>query len=255
MHATRAMQRPRPPVPDDDWALFLDVDGCLVDFAGAPDEVVVPPGLREGLSSLSRRLDGALALVSGRSLQALDDLLWPLRLPTVGMHGLERRSRDRLVPVPHTNPDLRRMLAKARAIARRHPRAIVEDKGSGFALHWRAAPDAEAELRAFAGEAARHLPGHRLQQGDHVVELLPAGGDKGRAIEELLAEAPFAGRFPAHVGDDLTDEAAFRVVNARGGASVLVGNREGSEARYGLRDPAAVREWLGIANPSSTGRT
>jgi trehalose 6-phosphate phosphatase len=247
MHATRATQRPRPPVPDDDWALFLDVDGCLLDFADAPGDVVVPPGLRERLSSLSRRLDGALALVSGRPLQAIDDLFWPLCLPAAGMHGLEQRSRNGLVPAPHADPALHRMLAKARALARRHPRAIVEDKGTGFALHWRAEPDAEAELRAFAEDAVARLSGYRLQQGDHVVELLPAGGDKGRAIEAFMTDAPFAGRFPVYAGDDLTDEAAFRAINARDGASVLVGRRGDSVARFGLRDPAEVRAWLGIA--------
>jgi trehalose 6-phosphate phosphatase len=248
MHAPRAKQRPRPPVPDDDWALFLDVDGCLLDFADAPDKVVVPLGLRERLHSLSQRLDGALALVSGRSLQSLDDLFWPLRLPAAGMHGVERRSRVRSVRAPMADLALRRLCAEAGVLALRHPGAIVENKHAGFALHWRAAPDAEPALRAFAEAAVARLPGHRLQLGDNVAEVVPAGGDKGRAIEDFLAEAPFAGRFPVYVGDDLTDEAAFRAVNARDGASVLVGGRSDSAARFGLRDPADVRAWLGAAD-------
>jgi trehalose 6-phosphate phosphatase len=238
-------------VPDDDWALFLDVDGCLLDFADAPGDVVVPPGLRECLSALSRRLDGALALVSGRSLQVVDDLFWPLRLPTAGMHGLERRSRDGSLPAPRTSPALRQALAKARILARGHPRAIVEDKGASFALHWRAAPEAGTEMRAFAEDAVAKLPGYRLQHGDLVVELLPAGGDKGRAVADFMQEAPFAGRLPAYAGDDLTDEAAFDAVNARGGLSVLVGDRESSEARFGLRDPTDVRAWLGMAETAA----
>jgi trehalose 6-phosphate phosphatase len=242
----RARQRPRPPVPDDDWALFLDVDGCLLDFADAPDKVEVPLGLRECLFSLSQRLDGALALVSGRSLQSLDDLFWPLRLPAAGMHGAERRARGRLVRAPKSDLALRRLCAEAGALALRHPGAIVENKHAGFALHWRAAPQAEPELRAFAEHAAARLPGHRLQHGDHVAELVPADGDKGRAIGEFLAEAPFAGRFPVYAGDDLTDEAGFAAINARDGASVLVGKRSDSAARFGLPDPAAVRAWLGM---------
>ncbi|HET7127194.1 MAG TPA: trehalose-phosphatase [Lysobacter sp.] len=244
MHATRATQRPRPPVPDDDWALFLDVDGCLLDFADAPDRVVVPLGLRERLFSLSRLLDGAVALVSGRSLQTLDDLFWPLRLPAAGMHGVERRSRSRLVRAPKADLTLRRLCAEAGVLALQHPGAIVENKHAGFALHWRAAPAAEAALRAFAEAAVARLPNHRLQLGDHVAEVVPNGGDKGRAIEDFLAEAPFAGRFPVYAGDDLTDEAAFRAINARDGASVLVGGRGDSAARFGLRDPAEVRAWL-----------
>jgi len=244
------MQRPRPPVPDDDWALFLDVDGCLIDFADAPGAVVVPPGLRECLSLLSSRLNGALALVSGRPLEVVDELFRPLRLPAAGMHGLEQRSPGRLLRAPRDGLAMRRMLAKAQALARRHPHAQVEDKGAGFALHWRAAPEAGSDLRAFAEDAIARLPGYRLQHGDHVVELLPAGSDKGGAIEAFLGEAPFAGRVPAYAGDDLTDEAGFRVVNARAGISVLVGDREGSEARFGLRDPADVRAWLGLPRSS-----
>jgi trehalose 6-phosphate phosphatase len=247
MHATRATQRPRPPVPDDDWALVLDVDGCLLDFADAPDKVVVPLELRERLFSLSQRLDGALALVSGRSLQTLDDLFWPLRLPAAGMHGVERRSKSRLVRAPGADLALRRLCAEAGVLALRHPGTIVENKHAGFALHWRAAPDAEPALRAFAEAAVERLPGHRLQLGNHVAEVLPADGDKGRAIEEFLAEAPFAGRFPVYAGDDLTDEAAFRAINARDGASVLVGGRGDSAARFALPDPAAVRAWLDMA--------
>ena len=129
-------------------------------------------------------------------------------------------------------------------LALRHPGAIVENKHAGFALHWRAAPAAGAALRDFAEAAVARLPGHRLQLGDHVAEVVPAGGDKGRAIEDFLAEAPFAGRFPVYAGDDLTDEAAFRAINARDGASVLVGGRGDSAARFGLRDPAEVRAWL-----------
>ena len=231
-------------MPDDDWALFLDVDGCLLDFADAPDRVVVPLGLRERLFSLSLRLGGALALVSGRSLQSLDDLFWPLRLPAAGMHGVERRSQARLVHAPKADLALRRLCAEAGVLALRHPGAIVENKHAGFALHWRAAPAAEAALRGFAEAAVAELPGHRLQLGDHVAEVVPAGGDKGRAIEDFLAEAPFAGRFPVYAGDDLTDEAGFRAINARDGASVLVGGRGDSAARFGLRDPAEVRAWL-----------
>jgi trehalose 6-phosphate phosphatase len=164
------------------------------------------------------------------------------------MHGVERRSRVRSVRAPMADLALRRLCAEAGVLALRHPGAIVENKHAGFALHWRAAPDAEPALRAFAEAAVARLPGHRLQLGDNVAEVVPAGGDKGRAIEDFLAEAPFAGRFPVYVGDDLTDEAAFRAVNARDGASVLVGGRSDSAARFGLRDPADVRAWLGAAD-------
>ena len=91
MPAQRDPPRPRPPAPADDWALFLDVDGCLLDFADAPDAVTVPATLHATLQQLSQRLDGALALVSGRALLRIDELFAPMRLPVAGLHGLERR--------------------------------------------------------------------------------------------------------------------------------------------------------------------
>jgi trehalose 6-phosphate phosphatase len=244
MHAPTASQRPRPLLPDTGWALFLDVDGCLLEFADAPDRVVVPLGLIECLHALSQRLDGALALVSGRSLEALDGLFWPLRLPAAGLHGLEWRSRSGQRQAPVASQQLRRLCAQAEALAIGHRGTMVENKRAGFALHWRAAPEAADAMRAFAEEALSQLPGYRLQHGDHVVELLPPGGDKGSAIAAFIAEAPFANRHPVFAGDDLTDEAGFRVVNAHGGTSVLVGDRPGSAAGFGLRDPADVRDWL-----------
>lgn len=233
--------------------MFLDVDGCLLEFADAPDRVVMPLGLRECLHTLSLRLDGALALVSGRSLEALDGLFWPLRLPAAGLHGLERRSRNGQVHAPAASQQLRRLCAEAEVLAIGHRGAVVENKHAGFALHWRAAPDAADTMRAFAEHALSQLPDFRLQHGDQVAELLPIGGDKGSAIEAFLDETPFAGRHPVFAGDDLTDEAGFRVVNAREGTSVLVGARSGSAAACRLDSPADVRAWLGMGADDAGG--
>lgn len=243
---TEASQRPRPPAPADHWALFLDVDGCLLDFADRPDAVAVPAALRTCLEALSRRLDGALALVSGRSLATLDALFGPLRLPAAGLHGLERRSGDgRLVEAPPPAPLLAKVRLGAQRVAAEHPGALVEDKGAAMALHWRQAPEAAEALRHFAEAALPWLHGYRLQPGDHVVELRPASADKGDAITAFMADAPFAGRTPVFAGDDLTDEHGFQVVDAMGGHSILVGRRKGSKARYGLQDPADLRAWIG----------
>jgi trehalose 6-phosphate phosphatase len=235
----------RPPAPAADWALFLDVDGCLVDFADAPDAVQVPPRLRDTLEALARRRDGALALVSGGWLAGQDRLLAPLRLPGAGLHGLEWRNASASLPAPPAPPALGSIRAEATSIASGYPGALVEDKGAGIALHWRAAPSAMEVLRSFAEAALPRLPGYRLQHGDSVIELRPAAGDKGSAIGTLLEQPPFRGRTPVFAGDDITDESAFAMVNARGGLSVLVGDREPSAAHYALRDPAAVRRWLG----------
>ncbi|HST44518.1 MAG TPA: trehalose-phosphatase [Luteimonas sp.] len=241
--------RPAPPPPDAGCAVFLDVDGCLLDIAPTPDGVVVADGLVETLARLSQRLDGALALVSGRSLAVLDALFAPLVLPAAGLHGLERRNgaeRDMAPPAP---PAMAALREEATRLAARFAGAVVEDKGVTLGLHWRLAPDAEDALQAFALAALPRLPGYRLQHGKQLVELRPAensdgGGDKGTAITAFLSEPPFAGRRPVFAGDDLTDEAGFSVVNAHGGVSVLVGDRAGSAARHGLRDPADVHRWL-----------
>lgn len=242
---------PPPPPIDDSSALFLDVDGTLLDFAPHPDAVRVPEPLREALQALHRRLGGALALISGRSLQSLDTLLAPPVLPASGLHGLERRHGRRGHRAPRPPEALARVLAEAAQLADRHPGAVVEDKGAALALHWRAAPQAGADLRAFANAALPRLPGYRLQPGNDVVELRPAehkGGraDKGAAILAFMDEPPFAGRRPVFAGDDITDEAGFAAVNAHDGISVLVGPPRESAAHYGLAGTAEVHAWLGV---------
>ncbi|MDH5822304.1 trehalose-phosphatase [Luteimonas sp. RD2P54] len=236
--------RPPPPTLEDDCALFLDVDGTLLDFAPDPASVAVPPPLREVLQALARRLDGAVALVSGRPLATLDALFAPLKLPVAGMHGLERRNGGRKSKPPRAPDALQRVRGEAETLSGRHPGTVVEDKGTALGLHWRRAPQHGPALRAFAEAALPRLPGYRLQHGDHVVELRPVGADKGDAIAAFLGEPPFRGRRPVFVGDDLTDEHGFAVVNARDGWSVLVGDRQPSAAHYALRDTAAVHAWL-----------
>jgi len=244
----RASQRPPPPSPAEDWALFLDVDGCLLDLAQAPDAVVVPTGLPATLSGLARRLDGAIALISGRALANVERLFGALHLPIAGLHGLERRSAVRTQAAPQPPPAWDVVREDAQRIVADHPGTLFEDKGAALALHWRNAPHAADQLQAFAAATLPRLPGYRLQQGNHVVELRPNAGDKGSAIAALLEEPPFKGRVPVFAGDDITDEAGFAAVNARGGLSVLVGDRRPSCAHYALPDPAAVRTWLAGAN-------
>lgn len=248
MPMDRASQRPPPPSPAEDWALFLDVDGCLLDLAQAPDAVVVPIGLPATLSGLARRLDGAIALISGRALANVERLFGALHLPIAGLHGLERRSTVRTQAAPQPPPAWDVVRVDAQRIVANHPGTLFEDKGAALALHWRNAPHAADQLQAFAAATLPRLPGYRLQQGNHVVELRPNAGDKGSAIAALLEEPPFKGRVPVFAGDDITDEAGFATVNARGGLSVLVGDRQPSCAHYALPDPAAVRTWLASAN-------
>ena len=243
---------PPPPPIDDGCALFLDVDGTLLEFAPRPDEVEVPQQLREALAALHERLGGAVALVSGRSLATLDILLSPPRLPASGLHGLERRHGRRVHRAPRAPEALDRVRSEAVRVAARHPGAVIEDKGAALALHWRAAPQAGGDLQAFARAALPRLPGYRLQPGHDVIELRPAasGGvraDKGAAILAFLQEPPFAGRRPVFAGDDITDEAGFAAVNAHDGISVLVGPPRESAAHFALAGTADVHAWIGAS--------
>ncbi|MDQ3206098.1 MAG: trehalose-phosphatase [Pseudomonadota bacterium] len=232
---------PPPPPLARDRALFLDVDGTLVDFAPTPDAVQVRPDLVETLGTLHRGLQGALALISGRPLAQLDALFAPLQLPAAGLHGLEPRGMTAPAMAP---PALATLRAQAQAMAARFPGAVVEDKGATLALHWRGNPDAETSLRALADAALPTLPGYRAQPGNHVVELRPEGADKGAAIAALLDTPAFRDRSPVFVGDDLTDEHGFAATRARGGSGILVGDRRPTAATHTLPDIAAVHSWL-----------
>jgi len=238
---------PRPPAIADDWALFLDVDGTLLEFAERPDEVRLPPDLVNVLGALHARLDGALALVSGRPLDVLDRLFAPLHLPAAGLHGLERRIDGSKEEAPEPPPALGHLREDAGRVAERYPGAVVEDKGSTLALHWRGNTAAHQDLMALANAALPDLPGYRIQSGDHVAELRPGGADKGSAIEQMMDRPPFAGRRPVFVGDDHTDEHGFEVVRDHDGLAVLVGNRQPSVAAHRLADPADVISWLQAA--------
>lgn len=236
-----------PPVADPARiALFLDLDGTLLDFATHPDAVRVEPSLPALLASLWQRLDGALAPVSGRPLEQIDRLLG---LPTggaAGLHGAEWRAADGTVARrAHDAEALSRLSREAATRAADLPGVWVESKPNAIALHYRNAPAAAVAVDRLARRLATLSgPAYALQRGDHVVEIKPAGVHKGDAVARLMHDAPFAGRLPWVVGDDHTDEHAFAVAQAMGGAGVIVGARRPTMARWALEDPGAVHDWL-----------
>lgn len=245
MSEPTATRLPAPPPLEPGWALFLDVDGCLLDFADQPEDVHVPEGLAEALTGLHDALGGAVAFVSGRAIAQLDGLFAPLRLACAGLHGLELRGPDGVPGEPvAAAPALARVRERAEAIAAAYPGARVEDKGAALALHWRAAPDAREAFGAFAKQAIDQLPGYRLQPGNCVLELRPGHADKGAAVQRLMRSPPFAGRMPVYAGDDLTDEDGFVAADALQGLSVIVGDRRPTAARFALADTTALRAWL-----------
>jgi trehalose 6-phosphate phosphatase len=235
-----------PPVNvDGRWALFLDVDGTLLDFAAHPAEVVVESQLRDDLATLWAKLDGAVGLLSGRPLAQLDDLFnWHERA-AAGLHGAELRTPDGNVHAADDDAAFAATRQRAEALVAESHGVLLEDKQRALALHYRHAPAAGADAKSIADTLLREAgDGYSLQYGDHVVELKPVAANKGCALEALMCEAPFRGRNPWMLGDDLTDERAFERVNASHGISVIVGLRRPTAARFALADPAAVRGWL-----------
>jgi trehalose 6-phosphate phosphatase len=229
------------------WALFLDFDGTLADIAEHPEAVSFPSALANLLARLRDRLDGALAIISGRPVAVLDGFLAPHQFDMAGLHGAEVRTGGRIVhssAVPSSD-----LQNAAQALSDRlppDPGLFIEDKGYSIAVHWRQAPQHEEAALKLAGEIVNNLgPRYRLQKGKAVAEILPANSDKGRAIEILLDQPLYRERRPIFIGDDLTDEDGFGVVNRLNGVSVRVG-AGGTAARYRLANPQAVRNRLTV---------
>lgn len=229
----------------DDWALFLDVDGTLVEIAPSPAATRVPLRVIEALAAVRERLGGALALVSGRPIADVDRLFAPLTLPAAGIHGAERRDAAGRVRLR----DDRAALAPARRVlaawAAMHQGVLLEDKGSALALHYRLAPDVEPDARRIAATAlAAAGPAFRLRDGKNALEIGADSVDKGQAIEAFMREPPFSDRVPVFLGDDVTDEDGFAAVNRLGGHSIAVGVERATQARWRLASELQALTWL-----------
>lgn len=224
-------------------ALFLDFDGTLVDLAPQPEEIVVPPELITLLQRIQQESDGALAIVSGRPLDQLDFFLAPLRLPAAGVHGAERRTADgRILQQPV--PDVHHLRERLLPLVESHPGLHLELKRGALALHYRHAAHLEQRCVETMMDALRHEPGFTLLHGKMVVEAKPHI-NKGDAVAAFLHEAPFRGRRPVFIGDDVTDEAGFAIAQGEvfGGFGIKIGAGP-SQALQRLADPAAVLNLL-----------
>ncbi len=241
---------PRPPLPgpNDAWAFFLDVDGTLLEIAATPDGTTPRSDTTEILGRLRRAAGGALALVSGRPIGQIDRMFPQLRVAVAGLHGFEWRHADgSLHQSGRPSSDLETAIARLEDFAELHPGVIVEDKGMMVALHYRQAPDCASEARQLVAEVARALGDHyKVLEGKMVLEIKSIDAHKGMVVEHFLAEPPFAGRIPVFVGDDVTDEDAFAIVNRHGGYSIRVGPPDdASGARWSLPTVSQVHSWLG----------
>lgn len=225
-------------------ALFLDFDGTLVDLAPTPDGIDVPDHLVRSLHALAERMEGRLALVSGRAITDLEKHLGPVKLACAGSHGSDCRGADgiNIGKVPEGLPP--KLLAEVAEFAQENGFAL-EDKPHGAALHYRSDPSLEDKGLAFAERVAKKGD-LDIKRGKYVIELVGRGANKGSALRAFMDCAPFAGTRPVFVGDDITDEDGMRAARDMGGFGVIVGDREPTCAKYGLATPAAVHHWLGL---------
>jgi trehalose 6-phosphate phosphatase len=229
-----------------EFAILLDIDGTLLDIAATPHDVRVPPALRKTLATLKERTDGAIALVSGRSLSDIDLIFAPLKLSAVGGHGaeirigangkangvqsrfLDRKTRSRLIEVAEVDEGV-----------------IMEDKGYSVALHYRLAPDKKRAIEDAVAAICGELPAGTVEvlPGKAVIEIKKSGFNKGTALRALMTQQPFAGRKPIFIGDDVTDEAAFAIVPEFDGLAISVGRMVPGVAQR-FETPGDVRRWL-----------
>src|SRR5437016_3117466 len=230
----------------DECALLLDIDGTLLDLAPTPREVWVPPDLAKSLPRLLARTSGALALVSGRSVNDIDLIFAPMQFPAVGGHGAEMRLSSENCSVsshaPPMDKELKRRLA---AIAKLSPGILLEDKGYSLALHYRLAPHAEKAIYAAVSLIRADLPNAPIEvlPGKCVCEIKHSGFTQASGVHELMKREPFKGRRPFFIGDDVTDETVFAIMPDLDGLAFSVGRRAKGVAGH-FDPPRDVREFL-----------
>jgi trehalose 6-phosphate phosphatase len=238
---------PRSLVPHlEETAILLDIDGTLLDLAPTPREVWVPPGLAKTLNRLLARTSGALALVSGRSLNDIDLIFAPAQFPAVGGHGAEMRlSGDGEAVAAHAPPMDKELKRRLAAIARLSPGILLEDKGYSLALHYRLAPHAEKAIYEAVSLIQADLPNAPIEvlPGKSVCEIKHSGFNKASGVRELMKHEPFKGRRPLFIGDDVTDETVFAIMPDLNGLAFSVGRRAQGVAGH-FDEPGDVRAFL-----------
>ena len=233
--------------PFGNAALLLDLDGTLLDMAPTPDSVVVPPDLPDVLRTLRAQLDGALAVVTGRPIEVIDTLLGDAPHAVAGEHGgAVRHEPGGAVERPNLKAPSDAWLARGAVLEAAWPGSMLERKARGFGLHFRlAAPEAGAAIHDALAELIDGSADFELMEGKMLWEVRPRGADKGHAVSRLMARAPFLGRLPVFIGDDVTDEDGMRVARPMGGAGLRVPDVFGDAngCRAWLRATASLGDW------------
>ena len=229
------------PVLSGEHALFLDFDGTLAPIQDDPETVALPSGGAALLLTLSNMLDGALVLISGRSIHDLASRT-PPELWRAGGHGRDVCAPGQL-PAPNSEKASAEFMNSVYDVTRQFEGVWVEEKGKVLAIHYRQNPSVGDQLAAQLELLVSRIAGYKFQHGKMVIELKPAGTDKGTALRSLMRQTPFAGRNPVMVGDDTTDEDAMLAAMDLGGFGIKVGEGQ-TCARYQIPDTVAVWGWL-----------
>ena len=227
-------------------ALFLDIDGTLLEIADKPNLVVVSPSLKQLLFNLKRYLSGALVLITGRTIADVDQLFHPYKFAVSGKHGSERRDTSGYIykskyKIHSTKPKL---FASLQSFVKKNQGTVLENKGETLAIHYRLNPDIETTAKAFIYQLVARHSDLEILEGKMVLEIKKKGYNKGDAIKQFMMEQPFVERTPYFFGDDFTDENGFQVINSIRGVSVCVDPKLESVAKFKLENVSSVINWL-----------
>lgn len=232
------------PIKPEHFAFFFDFDGTLADIVSRPELVEVTQATREALTALRRSHQGAVAIITGRDIAAIDRFLTPVRLPVAGVHGLTRRDATGQMHNPGYDGEALKVIErKLERLVAQETGLLLEAKQGALALHYRLRPELEGVCLEAMEQAVNGAPTISVRRGKMVIEAVGHSGNKGEAIESFLTEKPFAGRVPVFAGDDQTDEDGFAIVNRLHGISIKVGQGD-TQARYRVQDREELLSWL-----------
>ncbi len=232
------------PIKPEQFAFFFDFDGTLADIVSRPEDVEVTEATRKALTALRHSHEGAVAIITGRDIAAIDRFLTPVRLPIAGVHGLTRRDAAGQMHRPEYDGEALKVIeTKLKRFVAQEIGLLLEPKQGALALHYRQRPELEGVCLEAMEQAVNGTPSITLRRGKMVIEAVGHAGNKGEAIESFLTEKPFAGRVPVFAGDDQTDEDGFASVNRLDGISIKVGQGD-TQAQYRVQDREELLSWL-----------
>ena len=229
---------------DKNIALFLDVDGTLMEFSENYKEVKADKELLYNLSQIQFLIKDSIALISGRTIIDLDNIFFPLQLPAAGQHGLERRKWNGIIEVLTKINLPKKFLSHLKNFKEKNYGLILENKEKSIAIHFRKAPSLENKIEKYVSHLLEGEKNFHFIKGNKVIEIKPKFFNKGTAISNFMNEVPFIKRLPIFIGDDTTDEDGFKYINSVQGISVKVGESTNSSARYELKSVSEVNYWL-----------